>query len=146
MKFLKEPQMRRDEDGKQILYIMNEANESYRLKKYKTWNNVCIAQEPGGHYSIIKANSRVATEFVYKKVQRTKQYLIAYYKEEMDSRNYFHIYNLGGAKITYEWENETTEGNGFIRIWESGVTYFVDSKRKKAYSKYHPKYWVKRLH
>lgn len=146
MKFLKEPQTRIDENGKKVLYLTNEEGHVYHLKKYKSWNNVCIAQEPGGHYAIIKANSRVATEFIYKKVQYTKRYVFAFYKEEMDSTNYFHIYNSGGASVTYEWENETIQGNGFVRIWESGTTYLVDSKKRKVYSKHHPKYWVKRLH
>ncbi len=145
MKFLKEPQIRRDEDGKKVLYLTNEEGNIYYLKGYRTWKNICIAQEPGGHYAIIKANSRVATEFIYKKVQYTKRYLFAFYKEEMDSRNYFHVYNLGGASVTYEREDETTQGNGFICIWESSTKYFIDSQKQKAYSKHHPKYWVKRL-
>lgn len=146
MKFLKEPQIQRNKDGDWMLYLENDLGDIYYLKEYQTWKNVGIAQEPGGHYAIIKADSRTGSEFIYKKVQRTKQYLFAFYKQEMNPVIYIHIYNENGDKETFKWENETIEENDFIFIPKSDTRYFIDSKKQKAYSWYHPKYWVERLH
>ena len=137
----KEPQKRKDKNGKKVLYIVDEMGDIYHLKSYDVWKEVHIAREPSGYYSIIK--NRVATEFEYRSVQYTKKYLIAYYKEEEMNNTKFHIYNSHGFRVKYEWLCED-QGNGFIRI-ESGTIYFINSKKMKAYAKYHPKYWVKRL-
>lgn len=95
MKFLKEPQRRTDEDGKQVLYIVNEIGDTYYLKMYKTWGELHIAQEPSGYYSIINACGH-GSEFIYKEIEFVGERLIAYYKKEMDNGKYYHIYNKKG--------------------------------------------------
>lgn len=140
MKFLKEPQTRMNEEGKQILYLTDEEGQVYHIKKYKIWKNVCIAQEPGGHYSIINVD-RTATEFVYKRVQITSKQLIAFRKEEMENRIQVHIYDESGMRLEYIWRNQ----NGFIYINKTQKAYFIDEKKQKAYSRFHPKYWLNSL-
>lgn len=95
MKFLKEPQTRADEDGEQVLYITNEVGDIYHLKTYEAWKELHIAQEPSGYYSIINACG-YGSEFIYKEIQFADGCLTAYYKNEMDNRRYYHIYNGKG--------------------------------------------------
>lgn len=142
MKFLKVPQSQIDENGNRILYLITELGDMYYLKEYQTWKNAGIAQEPGGNYNILDEDGN-GREFIYKKIQFINEYLIAYFRREMNEKIYIHIYDKNGKIVRFDWEDE---GHGFICIWESETRYFIDSRKQKAYSKYHPKYWVKRLH
>lgn len=81
--------------------IVNEAKDIYYLKEFQEIFCMMVLQELEGHYCIVD-NQGYTLGFDYERIETLGNYLIAFFREEQQNGECFHVYNKQGNILKYE--------------------------------------------